>query len=315
MVRSSRTRPTLGSIAAQLSISAAVLLLPPIALGAAVYVMMPAHDDAGARSAAPAAAVASVEAPSAPTVTVIQAQSFALASAAHAPAAKEEARAPTGARRITVTKNDVAPSAPQTPVAKDEARPPPSTVEIPVAKDETRVPITVAAAAAKPIVAKDRRPLGSVPVHVTVVTPPPNADRSPASHAATPASPAAGPLVIEAPEAAAPATSAATTTAVAPPGPATFAEADPTGSIARPAESPAPTGDEQQALLAPDAPIEPHAAPARRYHFPYLRRLANRNYWRHDPHTPRAAPKSRNPSWLHSLFEQLSDPSRSPRRS
>src|SRR5580700_11052253 len=94
MVRSARSKTKFRGISAQLAISACVLLLPPIAVGAAVFAMLPARDDGGARDAAqgttPVVADMSV------SKTVSQAppgEAFALASATQAPVAKDPARA------------------------------------------------------------------------------------------------------------------------------------------------------------------------------------------------------------------------------
>jgi hypothetical protein len=81
MVRNARTAAIRRNVWAQIGISALVLLLPPIALGAAVYAMLPARDDGGAVADASAdATLAAIESASAAQLLRPQTQPAAVSS-------------------------------------------------------------------------------------------------------------------------------------------------------------------------------------------------------------------------------------------
>jgi len=164
MVRNARSKARQRNIWAQVGVSAAVLLLPPIALGAAVYAMLPAREEA----AVPPAARAVVESRAAAPLPAAE----TLPAAAEAPqfAAAQPAAAAPQPRMATAAKP--APAAPSFSLAsaRQEA------AGKAAAKDVGTKDTVTKDAATKDAVSttgKDTaRVLGPVPVRVTVVVPP-----------------------------------------------------------------------------------------------------------------------------------------------
>jgi hypothetical protein len=261
MVRNARSKAT-RNVWAQVGVSALVLLLPPIALGAAVYAMLPGREAAAVRPVAPAVADARpvVQQPAVETWPLeVEAQPPAQPTqpAAVAPQPRTAAAKPPSSFSLASARQESTGKAP----ARDSGTKDAATKDAP-AKDPGTKDAPARDAAAKDAPAKDpgskdavsttgkdtARVLNSVPVRVTVVTAP---------------------------------------TAAAPP-PAADVDSPPTGSINEPlriaaAEMPQPALPLAQAPAVQESPTaqspEAPAATGSRRHgrFSYLRHLARRN--------------------------------------
>ena len=240
MVRNARSRAAQRKIWSQVGVSALVLLLPPIALGAAVYVMLPAREEATAPS---------------PTSTVMESQAAArLPATETSPAAAE-------APQFAAAQPAAASPQPRTATA---AKPAPATPSFSLASARQEA---AGKAAAKDVGAKDAaakdavsstgkdtaRVLGPVPVRVTVVVPPAAAAPPPAT-----------------------AVDSITTGSINPE-PARVAAAEVPEPELPPAQVPAAQGRTAQ---SPTSELPPMAAAATRRHgrFSYLRHLASRSH-------------------------------------
>jgi hypothetical protein len=249
MVRNARSKAT-RNVWAQVGVSALVLLLPPIALGAAVYAMLPGREAAAVRPAAPAVADARpvVQQPAVETWPLeVEAQPSAQPTqpAAVAPQPRTAAAKPPSSFSLASARQESTGKAP----AKDPA---PAAAKDPATRDAPAKDASVTDSGSKDAVStngKDTaRVLNSVPVRVTVVTAP---------------------------------------TAAAPP-PAADVDSPPTGSINEPpriaaAEMPPPALPLVQAPAVQESPTAqspevPAATGSRRHgRFSYLRHLARRN--------------------------------------
>lgn len=255
MVRNARSRAKQRNIWAQVGVSAAVLLLPPIALGAAVYAMLPAREEAPAPPAARTVVESQAAAPLPANET--------LPAAAEAPqfAATQPAAAAPQPRTVTTAKPAPAATSFSLASARQEAAGKAAAKDV-GAKDTATKDAVTKDAVTKDTSTKDAvsttgkdtaRVLGPVPVRVTVVVPP---------------------------------------SAAAPP-PATAADSTTTGSInPEPARVAAAEVPEPEALLvqvpgaqgptaqSPTSELPPTAATMSRRHgrFSYLRHLARRTH-------------------------------------
>jgi hypothetical protein len=217
MVRSGRRRRTPGRFWSEIGVSTGVLLVPPLLVGAAVYGMLPAHEDEPARNSSPAAAEflpadfasrsafdisaelpLAFAAPLSPTTgTAIAAANPLLMPLATKPAAPPPAPAAAKPAAAPVATMPVIAAQPDAPVAKPVA----------VEKAAAAEPATFALASEhSELLGKDMTragALGPVPVQVTVVVAPSAETESgrpvslgaapPESIAALPPAPAAAP--------------------------------------------------------------------------------------------------------------------------
>jgi hypothetical protein len=154
MIRNARARAARRNVWTQVGVSACVLLLPPMALGAAVYSMLPARDDSPVRHIANPVAAAHEAAtdfgPAAEGTRTVRVELQPLAAAPQPrPAAAKVAPVPAASAKAPYSLA----SARQEPAGKTAA------------KESGREP-------AKETVKDTARVLGPVPVHVTVVVPP-----------------------------------------------------------------------------------------------------------------------------------------------
>jgi hypothetical protein len=154
MIRNARARAARRNIWAQVGVSACVLLLPPMALGAAVYSMLPARDESPVRHVANPVAEAHEAAtdfgPAAEGTRTVSVEPQPLGAAPQPrPATAKGAPVPAASTRAPYALA----SARQEPAGKTAA------------KESGREP-------AKETIKDTARVLGPVPVHVTVVVPP-----------------------------------------------------------------------------------------------------------------------------------------------
>jgi hypothetical protein len=182
MVRNARSRARQRNIWAQVGVSAAVLLLPPIALGAAVYAMLPTREEAASPPATRTVAnsQATAQLPAAETLPVAaEAPQFAAAQPA---AAAPPSRTATAAKPVATAPSFSLASARQEAAGKAAAKD--VGVKNAATKDAaTKDGVTkdVGTKDAVSSTGKDTaRVLGPVPVRVTVVVPPSAAAPPPA---------------------------------------------------------------------------------------------------------------------------------------
>jgi hypothetical protein len=251
MTRNARARAARRNIWTQVGVSACVLLLPPMALGAAVYAMLPARDDGAVR---PLAANAVVDAHAAAADVRLAAVDTWPARAEPQPVAAAPQPAPATAKPAPTAKS------PYALASAHQER-----AEKTLAKENGKETVKEAARET----AKDpARVLGPVPVHVTVVVPPPAA--APAATANADSTPTGSISPEPARTAAAEVPAIVPPPAQIPPAPESFAHEPATLGLA--AQVPA-----TEPPLA-EAPPGPSTATTTRRHgrFSYLRHLARR---------------------------------------
>jgi hypothetical protein len=304
MIRTAASKAAHRGKWAQIGISACTLLLPPIVVGAAVYVMLPAHDD-DAMSVSPLSVSPSSVSPSAVSASVVahtqpsneraapaevQPSAYSLASAHQETSGKDMSRVlnPTPVQVTVVVAPPTAgaeAAAPKAPVQMEPAAPAQAAVTAPA---RAAMMAQAQAAVAAPVQAA---PVQAAPVHL-------------AHRAAPPTPPAAAPPL--APVSAPP---------VAPVSVQPEAASVPPVAAIAPTEFADPPPEQSDAIQA-DALMEQHArsVAAGHFHVPYLRRLARRNFSRNDAHAARWAATSKNASWLQNFLNQLGNrpPPRNP---
>jgi hypothetical protein len=269
MIRTAALEAASRGVWAQIGISACTLLLPPIAVGAAVFIMLPMHDDA-VSVAPPMVAEAQ---PSNERAASLEAQpaGYSLASARPETSGKDTSR--------VLNPTPVHVTVPVAPPTAGAGAPPAAPIQT-----EPTAPAQAAAATPAHAASIQAAPAQAAPVHL--------------AHRAAPALPPAAtppPAPVSAPPAAAQISVQ----------PVEAASVPPVAAVA-PAEL-ADSPPERSDAIEADTLAEQHARPATTGHFraPYLRRLTRRSFSRNDAHAARWATTSKNASWLQNFLNQL----------
>jgi len=277
MIRNARARAARRNIWTQIGVSACVLLLPPMALGAAVYSMLPSRDDGAVRHVANPVAEAHAAAaglrPDAAEAGSVGGEPQSLAASAPQPLPTLAKPAPTASTRASYSLA----SARQEQGGKTAARETGKESSREAARETAREKDTA-------------RVLGPVPVHVTVVVPPPAA--APPAAANADSAPTGSINPVPAP------TAAADVPAVQPAQvPATLGLATPGPATQVPASEPP---------LADPLPEPSIAATARKHgRFSYLRHLARRDGARSELRAARWHAQSQHAFSLRNWLQQL----------